>query len=360
MNEADAGMTPASDSGSEFTGDLGLPTPEDTSDLVNGSSLESDPAESGQTQPEHDDEGLGEGAPREQAAQAAAAYKALGRDWESEAAFEQHYRSMEGRVRAQGQEAAKLNNLVDQWERWHEYQQTQAAVSPAPAQANSATAAQKAAEPFLEAVDWGAVKRINESKGFEAAMQAVVIGLQDHIQKEVVGGIQQQIQEATQPLRQQQAVATADYEAKSWFYNAANTVDPESGEPLFPDLFEESGKFDPNTAQAIVNAWGQLVRTHPHFGLTRDGIDYAVSIGRSQAQPAKAATARQVAAKVTRSANGQFLKHSEKTATDEASGGVDVVDATDQAQSMSEADKIRRDIRTAGKGDSKANFFGIA
>lgn len=358
--EADSGLTPASASGNEFQGDLGLPTPEDTGSETAGSPTEADPAaaEDSSTGTPPDEAG----APQEAAAEAAVSaevYRALGRDWESEEAFAQHYKSLEGRVRAQGQEAARLNNTIDQWENWHAHTEAQAKAAPAPELVEGKPKAK--AEPFIDAIDWSAVKRLNDEKGFEHAMQAVVLGLQDH-QDTVVKELKDQIAEATAPLRETAAVAQADTEAKQWFYNAANTVDPESGAPLFPDLFDQGENFNEGTATQIVNAWGKLVRTHPQFGLTRDGIDYAIELGKKVATekvaPAKAAA--KVAGKVARDASGQFVKKSEAAAKEEAAGGVDTPDVVGEASTVSEAEQARRDIKNAGRASDKASFFGIA
>lgn len=354
MTEADDGLIPASGAGSEFTGDLGLPTPDDTGVQADGSPSEADPAAT---------EDSSAGTPSEEtgAPQEAAGYRALGRDWESEDAFGQHYNSLEGRVRAQGQEVAKLNNLVDQWERWHDYQQTQAKANPTPAEANAPK--EEKSEPFLDAIDWGAVERIAKEKGVTHALQGVVIGLQDHIQNKIVSGIQDQIAEATQPLVDHREAQRADTEAKGWFLQAANTVDPESGAPLFPDLYEQDAGFDPDRAKAIVNAWGDLVRSHPQFGLTRDGIDYAIALGRQRAATAAkpAAAAAKVAGQVQRDASGKFVKQNEDAATTEAEGATTPADVTGaDAQTIDEAEKVRSGIRNAGKASKEASFFGIA
>jgi hypothetical protein len=342
----------ASEGGSEFTGDLGLPTPEETTEIPTEEPTETEPEVIEET-PAGGEEVPVEPEPTPEK------YTFYGRDWDGQDQAEQFVRSMDGRVRAQGQELSDLKHLIRRWEDWHAYTEEQGAKT----KAEATKASDEKTEPLLDSVDWKSVEAIAEKHGVVAGLKTALLGVQDHIRDSVLAKMDTELAEIRKPWEQSQEIQRADQHVKGWMLNAANSVD-ENGNPNFPELYEEHPDFSEEYAQRIVQSWANITRKYPQFGMSREGIELAImkSGGPKPAAKAKASPAQAGAAKVGRNAAGQFVKQSAAAQENEAEGGTGATpgDAARQpAQTMTEAEERRR-IREAGRVDEKAAFFGMA
>ena len=357
----------------EFTGDLGLSGGKDTSDIAPTEGPEGvpeTPADSPagtqsrdavSTTPEQYVPGQPSQAPTPQK------FSFYGREWDTPDAAEQHFRSMEGRVRAQGQnlsqlqiEVAEKADLVRRWNDWYQAEQAKREQPSEPEQKG---------EEYLNAVDWNTVEAISKQKGIINGLKAAVVQLGDHLEKKyssVGEKLVQTREELERPAREAQELYQADQEAKGWLYKAAMYVD-ESGQPIYPELHDEASTFSEPLARVTVATWGKLVRAYPQFAMSRDGLDLAVSkakeiLARQSQARATGDQARNGAQNVARDAQGRFLKQSENAVRDEAEGGTGAnpADMTrEPATSVSEAEQ-RRAIREAGRPSKAASFFGVA
>jgi len=352
----------------EFQGDLGLPAGQDTSDLATESPTEGSPdqpkdSSTGQQSQQPSSQPALAGASQEGlAAQEASKFRFYGRDWDTPDAAEQHFRSMEGRVRAQGQEVAESQNLVKRWNEWYEWQESEKA------KATEATTKPSPKEPYLESVNWDTVNAVAQRDGLVAGIKAAFLQLGDHLDSEVLSKVRDEIAEVARPYQEYQQLQQADNHVKSWFMSAVNHVDAD-GNATFPELYEHGDKFQKDLALEAVQLWGRLVRAYPGFGMSRDGMDMAIYkakdiMARRAPAPAQQVNGQMVSqvAQLSRDSQGRFIKQSEAIATDEAEGGTGATPASTgnvASQTAVEAEE-RRAIREAGRATPQARFFGVA
>jgi hypothetical protein len=358
------GDTSTSESGqNEFSGGLDLVADEiseESTDVSPDASQAEDSSTGEESQPQENADAPQDHGATEAAQAEKEAFKFYGRDWKDTSEAEQHFRSMEGRVRAQGQEVSRLQGLVSEWNKFWEHESRQRAEASAkPEESKDA----KPEEKYLKAIDWKAVEYVTKQHGQMAGLQAAIVQLGDHLEKNVLPQFDEKIQQVSEPERQRQEVAQADNYAKNWFYKTSQYVDG-NGNPLWPELHETTPGYNDELARTTVDMWARIVRAYPNFGLSRDGLDLAVTKARAavsaQKKPANAAKA--AAGQVARNAAGQFVKQTEATVGNEAEGGTGATaaDASRQpAQSMTEAEE-RKAIREAGRASGNAKFFGIA
>ncbi len=358
-------LTPvASDSGAsnpaqkEFQGELNIgdsgDTPSDGSE-----SPEAVPAAKDSTA-EPASQGDVAAAPAEPVA-AVPKFNFYGREWESEEAASQHFRSQDGRIRAQGQELRGANDLVRRWNDWYSGEQDAK-------EADALKAKEEKGEPYLDAIDWNSVNAMIEKGGPVAGIKAAILQLGDHLKSEAAKSsetVSGQIAEARKPAEDAAQIREADTYARGWFLNAASAVDG-AGQPVFKEIYQGHPEFNEAITRETVSNWGKLIRAYPDFGMSRDGLDLAIAKAKQSVGAAVAGTgkARQAAQAVVRDTSGRFTAQSEATVGDEAEGGTGASAgnaAKGTPQSASEAEQ-RRAIREAGRPANKeaADFFGIA
>ena len=310
-----------------------------------------------------------------------------GREYETAEAAEQAYKSLEGRFRGVSQSLADREARINQWERWYEYERSQGNFGGKPAQPTpqqgqagptgsaGPTAEQKAAEPWLEAVNWKNVESYAKAGDYASAMKLMLLGVQDHYaneRKAYEDRVEQRFAEVMRPHQEQLQREQAVSEAKNFLHSSVTRVDAD-GEPYFPELYEGHEKFDAEYAAAFVSTWKELLYSNPHMAMdsTGHGLKYVKSVVDSawreyQENKGKTATAaaRQGAQAVTRDAQGKFQKGSKANAEVGRAGVAAAgVANTGPAKSLSEAETIRAGIKNAGRGKSEDSFqklMGIA
>lgn len=216
------------------------------------------------------------------------------------AKFAQQHKSLRGIHRSLEAQTRKATTLATGWETAYNRDigrmktyiqqlrsgQSQTPPSPAPASAaasgqpnapgSPAPTSDQVAKKFSESVDWKQFHQLLNSQEFGATgaqiflsqqLDGYVDTLKDSLKKEILESFGKEIE----PLRKTHEMIDkrmmgreALQRARDTWNHISNSVDPQTGDPYFPELAA-----DPKLVDEVLPIW---LRFHPEFAMTDDGV----------------------------------------------------------------------------------------
>lgn len=214
-----------------------------------------------------------------------------GKKYTGKPAIESFLRQFKGELSARDRKANELNARLKEAEdtvhRWANWAQTQARTTQGQdetargrageqggAQPTRGSAAAEAgatetdADSFVEGFDWSQFDRVSEERGPKVALIWTLLKFEKAMRTAVPAPIKELLAERERTAAEHRVVS----ESVEFLRELKDAVDPETGEPAYPELQQHDG-----TAHAVVELWRKIAsKLHPDVRYTQDAFELAV------------------------------------------------------------------------------------
>lgn len=269
-----------------------------------------------------------------------------GKQYKSQADFENFVRSQNGRVSAQAKQLGEYASVSKAWIEYAdslkaENDRLKAGGSAPPTQGNSSptTPDQPAAPQGLDGLDWEFYAQLSKEQGPEYA----AYWLAQRLDERAEARLNERLDAVEKPRQAEQQAAAQHAKTAAAFDAVATKVDA-SGQPLYPELMSE----DEAVANGVMGIWKSLPR---ELQLTERGVvlaigEYRMANGGVPPRPAGAANGASPSP-------SQVVRDAQATAAQPVSGSGTPRPAP-AGPATAEA-RIRQSIREAGIPRSAGN-----